>query len=224
MDLKEMLGEELYSQVVDKLGDKKLMVDDGNFIPKSRFDEVNVQKKELKEQVDTLNKNLLENNKALESLKKSAETSEELKKQIQEYQDKMNNVQKDFETQLTSKEQEWQQRDINNRKAFAMREKLLLEHADPNYIDLLMKEVDLAKISEDNGKFIGIDDVVTGVKSNFKKLFGEPVVKGTGLQGGTGTNRPANLEELYKKAMNTRSQADIEAYSKAKLQAKNKEE
>lgn len=220
MDLKEMLGEELYSQVVDKLGDKKLMVDDGNFIPKSRFDEVNVQKKELKEQVDTLNKNLLENNKTLESLKKSAETSEELKKQIQEYQDKMNNVQKDFETQLTSKEQEWQQRDIDNRKAFAMREKLLLEHADPNYIDLLMKEVDLAKISEDNGKFIGIDDVVTGVKSNFKKLFGEPVVKGTGLQGGTGTNRPANLEELYKKAMNTRSQEDLEAYSKAKLTQK----
>ena len=142
------------------------MVDDGNFIPKSRFDEVNTQKKELKDQVDTLNKNLLENNKNLESLKKSAETSEELKKQIEEYQNKMNNVQKDFETQLTSKEQEWKQRDIDNRKAFAMREKLLLEHADSKYIDLLMKEVDLNKITELDGKFVGVDEVANSIKNN----------------------------------------------------------
>ena len=101
MNLKEKLGEELYSQVVEKLGDTKIMIDDGNFIPKSRFDEVNTQKKELKEQVDTLNKNLQENNKALEKFKSGAELSEEYKKQLEEIQNKSTSLQKEFQSQLT---------------------------------------------------------------------------------------------------------------------------
>ena len=64
--LKELLGEELYSQVTEKLGDKKIMVDDGNFIPKSRFDQVNQAKKELEVQLkdrDTQLADLSKNNK-----------------------------------------------------------------------------------------------------------------------------------------------------------------
>lgn len=51
--LKELLGEELYSQVTEKLGDKKIMVDDGNFIPKSIFDQVNTEKKRAERERDT---------------------------------------------------------------------------------------------------------------------------------------------------------------------------
>lgn len=188
MDLKELLGEELYSQVKDKIGDKKLMIDDGNFIPKSRFDEVNNQKKELKEEVDTLNKTLQSNAKDFEALKKSAQGNEELQKQLEEYQNKFNSTQKEFNNTLTAKEQEWQQREINNRKAFTLREKLLMEHADPKYIDLLMKEVDLNSITENNGQFIGVDDVVSGVKTNFDKLFGKPQITGTGVTSGVSNN------------------------------------
>ncbi len=183
MDLKELLGEELYSQVKGKIGDKKLMIDDGNFIPKSRFDEINNQKKELKEQVDTLNNTLKTNSKDIEKFKKAAEGNEELQKQLTEYQEKVNLAQNDFSNQLKTKEQEWMQREINNRKSFTLREKLLMEHADPKYIDLLMKEVDLNSITEAEGKFIGVDDVVSGVKQNFDKLFGKPQITGTGING-----------------------------------------
>ena len=69
--LKELLGEELYSQVTEKLGDKKIMVDDGNFIPKSRFDQVNQAKKDLEVQLkdrDTQLADLSKNNKDNENL------------------------------------------------------------------------------------------------------------------------------------------------------------
>jgi len=52
MNLKELLGEDLYKQVEGKVGDKKIaVVSDGNWIPKEKFNEVNLEKNELKNQV-----------------------------------------------------------------------------------------------------------------------------------------------------------------------------
>lgn len=226
MNLKELLGEELYDQVKGKLGDKKLMIDDGNFIPKSRFDEVNNQKKELKEEVDTLNKTLKTNAKDFEKLQKSAQGNEELQKQLQEYQNKLNSTQTEFNNTLTAKEQEWQQREVNNRKSYAMREKLIMEHADPKYIDLLMKEINLDSITENDGKFIGVDDVVSSVKSNFDKLFGKPQVVGTGVANGltvNNNNAGVDLDKLAEKARSGRKE-DRLAYMKAKQEIENIEE
>lgn len=63
--LEQILGDELYKQVTDKLGDNKIaIVSDGNWIPKDKFDNLNDEKKQYKEQVDTLNVELgkLQNN------------------------------------------------------------------------------------------------------------------------------------------------------------------
>ena len=82
--LKELLGEELYSQVTEKLGDKKIMVDDGNFIPKSRFDQVNQAKKELEVQLkdrDTQLADLSKNNKDNEALLNQIKDLQALNKQ-----------------------------------------------------------------------------------------------------------------------------------------------
>lgn len=81
MDLKELLGEELYNQVMAKLGDKHkiAVVSDGNWIPKDKFNEVNEAKKQAEEA-------LKERDKQLADLKKAAEGNEELKKQIEQLQ------------------------------------------------------------------------------------------------------------------------------------------
>lgn len=50
MDLKEMLGEELYAQVMEKVGDTPITLGEGK-IPLDRFNEVNAKKKELEEKV-----------------------------------------------------------------------------------------------------------------------------------------------------------------------------
>lgn len=46
--VKEILGEELYAQVADKLDGRNLIVDDGKLIPKHRFDCINISLKEHK--------------------------------------------------------------------------------------------------------------------------------------------------------------------------------
>lgn len=236
MNLEELLGKELAEQVTTKLGDKKLMLDDGKTIPKSRFDEVNNQKKELKEEVDKLNGTLAENNKDLEKFKASAGASEELKKQIGEYQEKIKATQSEFGTKLTEKEKEWKERDSNNRKSFTVREKLLMEHADPGYIDMIMKSIDLKTVSEsEDGKLIGVDDVVSGAKTSFSKLFGVEKKKGTGMDGGASgeggeksTATPEKLEALATKIKTTGGKnEDRIAYMKMKQElsvAKEKEE
>lgn len=98
--LKELLGEELYSQVTEKLGDKKIMVDDGNFIPKSRFDQVNQAKKELEIQLkdrDTQLADLSKNNKDNESLLNQIKDLQALNKQTTtDYENKINQIQFDY--------------------------------------------------------------------------------------------------------------------------------
>ena len=220
MNLKEILGEELFSQVSEKLGDKKLLIDDGTMIPKSRFDEVNNQKKEYKEQVDTLNKAREEANKDLEKFKKAAEGNEVLQKQLSEYEEKINNANKTFDETLKAKEQEWQQKEINNKKAFAVREKLLLEHADSKYIDILMNQIDLNNITEKDGAIIGIDDVVSGLKTNYEKLFGKPQIKGTEITAGVDPVKTESLSKLAEKAKSGSMQDRI-AYAKAKMETNN---
>ena len=98
--LKELLGEELYSQVTEKLGDKKIMVDNGNFIPKSRFDQVNQAKKELEVQLkdrDTQLAELSKNNKDNENLLNQIKDLQALNKQTTtDYENKINQMQFDY--------------------------------------------------------------------------------------------------------------------------------
>lgn len=81
MDLKELLGEELYSQVIEKAGDKHKLaiVSDGSWIPKDKFNEVNTAKKQVE---DTLK----DRDKQLEELKKSTGDSAALQEQISKLQ------------------------------------------------------------------------------------------------------------------------------------------
>ncbi|MGG4344933.1 phage scaffolding protein [Paenibacillus lautus] len=81
MSLKELLGEELFNQVSAKIGDQKIaIVSDGNWFPKSKFDEVN----EARKQADAA---LAERDKQLGDLKKAAEGNEELQATIKTLQD-----------------------------------------------------------------------------------------------------------------------------------------
>lgn len=68
--LKEILGEELYNQVSQKLGDKKIdIVNSGQWIPKSKFDDVIKEKNEYKSKVDELEKSKPDVEKVLNELK-----------------------------------------------------------------------------------------------------------------------------------------------------------
>lgn len=52
--VKELLGDELYAQVAERLGGRSLIIDDGRLIPKHRFDCINISLKEHKQLVAEL--------------------------------------------------------------------------------------------------------------------------------------------------------------------------
>lgn len=95
MDLKELLGEELYNQVMAKAGDKHkiAIVSDGNWFPKDKFDEANTAKKKVEA-------DLKERDKQLEGLKKAAGDNEELQKQIEALQGENKTAKDKYEVEL----------------------------------------------------------------------------------------------------------------------------
>ena len=62
-ELEKLLGLELFTRLKQKLGEIKLLIDDGKLIPKHRFDCINLSLKDHKEQV----KELREKNATLEN-------------------------------------------------------------------------------------------------------------------------------------------------------------
>jgi chromosome segregation ATPase len=171
MDLKELLGEELYNKVIEKLGDKKIdIVNDGRWIPKAKFDDVNEEKKQYKEQVDNLNKELGKLQKQLEDNQAANETIEKLKQQIKDKEAEMEKI----------------------RKQNAIKFEVL--KYNPNDVaDILphLKE-DTVTIAED-GTITGLKEQLDALKESKPYLFKqvEPVGTGGSLGGGEKKKQPA---------------------------------
>jgi len=81
--LVDIVGKEVYEGLSDEIkkeyGEKDLIINDGNYIPKAKFDSLNEQKKDLENQ-------LKETNDKVQELSKV--DTEELKKQIEDLQKK----------------------------------------------------------------------------------------------------------------------------------------
>ena len=178
--LKELLGEELYSQVTEKLGDKKIMVDDGNFIPKSRFDQVNQAKKELEVQLkdrDTQLAELSKNNKDNENLLNQIKDLQALNKQTTtDYENKINQMQFDFalEGALTNAKSK------NNKALKAL--------------------LDMNSIKYQEGKFEGLQEQIEALQKDASYLFDlDTTPQNTGGLGNFGRgNNPTITKEQFR--------------------------
>lgn len=92
MDLKELLGEELYSQVMEKAGDNKLaIVSDGNWIPKAKFDDKIQEVKDLETELENRDTQLEDLKKVdADALQKTIDDLQEANKtQKTEYEEKL---------------------------------------------------------------------------------------------------------------------------------------
>lgn len=156
MDLKELLGEELFKQVSEKLGDKKVaVVSDGNWIPKDKFDSLNNEKKTYKETADKLKADL-------DEMSNKAKGNEELTQQI----DGLKGQLEESQTKI---------KDISISSAI---EKELVK-ANAKFPDLLMGKIDKSKIEILNdGTIKGLEDQITPMKESYKDLFGETKIVG----------------------------------------------
>ena len=161
--LKEKLGEELYNQVVEKLGDTKLIIDDGKFIPKSRLDEVIDQKKALSDELEKTQVKIKEFGTLVEDNK--------------ELSGKVTALNADIETSKTDYDAKVAKMNFNHRLESAVRDVGALN------IKSVIANLDTSKITLDGEHFKGLDDQIKTVKESDPYLFGKAINKGSSPPG-----------------------------------------
>lgn len=181
MDLKELLGEDLYNQVIQKAGENKIaVVSDGNWFPKDKFDTVNNDNKELKKQ-----------------LKSRDDQLEELKKVDAEgLQQKIQDLQKANE----DAEKEWQSKLDQQQFDFALKDALgAAKVRNPKAAQALLN---LEAIKLDGDKLLGLEEQLKTIKESDPYLFvedknepGKPSFTTGQHQTGGGSGEPTNLAE-----------------------------
>jgi predicted nuclease with TOPRIM domain len=149
--IKKIIGEELYNQIITaglKANEFDLL--DG-FIPKARFNEVNDKYKTANEKITSYEDKLKETEKLISS-------NDELK-------GKYDTLSTKYTEDLSNKDKEL----INITKRFKLENELLKEGA--KYPSLLLKNVDLEKISLDNDNLVGWTDVLKDLKTDYSDMF-----------------------------------------------------
>lgn len=152
MDLKQLLGEELYKQVMEKAGDNKLaVVSDGNWFPKDKFDQVNSDNKELKKQ-------LKERDEQLTDLQSKAAGNEELTKQITQLTEQNKQTAKEYQDKLDKQAFD-----------FALKEALTGAKAkNPKAVEALLNR---EAIKLDGDKLLGLEEQLKNLKESDAYLF-----------------------------------------------------
>ena len=175
MGLLELLGEELFGQVSEALKGKgkdgkdlEIIVNDGNYIPRTKFNEVNEKVKSLEGEIATRDAQLKE-------LGEKAKGNAELEKQIADLTEANSKTKAEYEAKL---------KDITLNTAI---EKALTAN-QAKYVDLLVTKINKEKLVLDGDKVIGLDDQIGSLKEQFKDLFGETRITGKDEQSNPGSN------------------------------------
>ena len=153
MDLKETLGEELYTQVTEKLGDKKILVNDGSYIPKSRLDEVISQKKTYEDQLNEFN-NKLKQFEPLES------ENEKLKSLTGELKTQMSKIKEEADKNLESTK-------FNSLLDLAL---IKANVRNPKAVKALL---DMSEIKRDGDQLLHLEKQLEAVKESDPYLFND---------------------------------------------------
>lgn len=157
MDLKELLGEELFNQVQKALGDNAknfTFIGDGKYQPKERFDQINNELKEVKAQ-------LVERDNQLKELSKLAKGNEELQNKIKELEEANAKINQEYQDKLLARE-----RDYNL--------EIALRDAKARNPKALKALIDNEKLVYKDGKFEGLNEQLESIKKSDAYLFDEP--------------------------------------------------
>ena len=151
------------------------------FVPKSRFDELNEQTKQLKGE-------LTERSTQLEDLKKSAGSNDELKKQIENLQRENTTKQQDYDTKI-------KQLQIDS----ALKDELLEAGVSGDVKQKMVKALlELANPELENGKIKGLADQIKKLQegADTKSLFGDNSGGMRGMRPGDSGEPKSALDSL----------------------------
>lgn len=152
-NLKDLLGEDLFNQVKEKLGDKKLIINNGDYIPRTRLNEEIDKAKVLQEQLTSMQEQV-------GKLDELAKNNEELKKSLEDIKSNSEQLKQEYEQKILSMKRE------------SMIEKNLskFEAKNPKIIKNLL---DLDAIKIDGDTVIGLKEQIEKIKETDPYLFGK---------------------------------------------------
>lgn len=171
--LVDIVGKEVYEGLSDEIkkeyGEKDLIINDGNYIPKAKFDSLNETKKDLENQ-------LKETNDKMQELSKV--DTEELKQQIIDLQKKYEEDTKELNSKYEAREYDIKLNDYTKDLKFSS------NSAKKSFMsDLKAKEL---KFEDD--KLVGFDDFVNSYKENDPTAFMEEKEEEPSVKVNTGDN------------------------------------
>lgn len=172
--LNDLLGEDLSKQVQEKFGDKKIFIGEGEFIPKSRFDDVNNRNKELQTQLTDVQGQLAKSGE-------SAKTIEELQASNKALQDQIKKNAEDYEVKTKALEKDYL---INDS----------IKDAKAKNVKAVRGLLDLEKITVENGKITGLDEQIKALQQSDAYLFGN-VETPPASKGGLPPVTPPNTQQ-----------------------------
>ena len=154
--LVDIIGKDAYESLPEEVkkdfGEKELIINDGTYIPKAKFDNINEQKKDLENQ-------LKETNDKMQELSKV--NTDELKKQIEDLQKKYEEDTKELNNKYEAREYDIKLND------YAKELKFSSNSARKSFMsDLKAKDL---KFEDD--KLVGFDDFVNSYKENDPNAF-----------------------------------------------------
>ena len=189
--LKELVGEEAFKKVEADLGKKDLIVNDGNYIPKEKFDKVNDDLKALKTEKEKLTTDL---KTAQDDIKKMQDDKNSGNKTLEQKIEDLTKKIADQDKKINDKDNELQLSKIEG----ALKEQLTAAGVtNPKNLKLLLKEFDLNKIKlTGDGKIEGFDDTVKKLQEDYKPLFGEDSFSGTPPGGKNPKDGDDNFKEV----------------------------
>ncbi|NFA98019.1 scaffolding protein [Clostridium botulinum] len=180
MDLKELLGEELYKQVIQKVGDNKIdVVNNGNWIPKDKFDALNGQLKTANDTITTLKKDNKEN--------------ESLQTKVGEYETKVKEYEKQIQDMQFNYALEGALKGANVRNTKAVKALLNLEG-----------------VKLDGQNIIGLNEQIEAIKKSDSYLFAEEQKpKFSGVEPTDGSKTSQGYNPWKKESFNLTDQGKI---------------
>lgn len=191
--LKEILGEELFNQVAEKLNahngneankDKQIKLANlgsGEYVGKAKHDA-------LQAQFDSKDQELIKANGLIAELQKAAKGDETLQNKVKEYQDQAAQLQKQLNDTL-----------IESGLRIAFME---AGGVDIDYLIYKAKNGEKALELGEDQKIKGVDDIVSGLKTSspnqFKKASGGKVEENPLPDGGDHKTEPATLADALR--------------------------
>lgn len=179
--LKEKIGDELYNQILNKgLKENEFDFIDG-FVPRARMNEINDKYKATEAKIQSYESQLAE--------------TKDLLKDSQDFKDKYSQLEEKYSNDIKLKDKEI----ANTTKRFLVEQALTKEGA--KHSSLLMKEIDLDKLTVENDSVLGMTDVMKNLKESYSDLFIETTSKTNNNSNSSSQSSDSNGEKDWEEIL-----------------------